>query len=671
MPPCLKTDKMAELSPEEFKKSLFTTFRSRGVLEALKSQLRNRLIKELQETAGKDDLAELHGQSENTETVCKLAANSLVADHLKRCNYEYSLSVFMPESGLQEHKLLTMRDILLLLKIREGSELYKNMEIVLDKHGSSNGLLVEFLSALGVSNDHGKSSKAVQASLKQLSSIEDKLQSVERQYLKNLQTENQKWSSQTEKWLLGLHKQWEHDKKKLLEEELGYLKATELARVRFEEKEKYQREVQTIRKQLEEKYAAKAEKLKADEREKLQLLSTQQQLQEEEAHAQRQKLLEDMLSLKQRETEFDLNHQMKAKTLKLEEERINVLSQELKIKKSLLEDAEANFNRRLDEEVQRYKLKCDEESHDRRQTLELREKRLQRDLDGFERKQGVYINTSDELQRTKGKLKELQIQLDDNKTQLALALQQKEMMSIKLSEDLEAIKERDDALAKENAILNRNLLKYEDEEKGNQRLISELREKSMESAADLLHLRDQLKQMEKTAKSKEKSWKDYKTKMESRLDEECQKRLKYQQLYEETMMSQSALNQEVADLKLTLQQTQQVLDVELGRRRANSIPCMESMPSELESPAVNTTQWEGDRTSVTDSAMDETSSTVVMIAQSKELFDRLEKEAKELEESYQKFQSRINQMELDVHSTSRSPDLHYPTQNLHGNTSFD
>ncbi|CAH3114657.1 unnamed protein product [Pocillopora meandrina] len=662
---------MAELSPEEFKKSLFTTFRSRGVLEALKSQLRNRLIKELQETAGKDDLAELHGQAENTETVCKLAANSLVADHLKRCNYEYSLSVFMPESGLQEHKLLTMRDILLLLKIREGSELYKNMEIVLDKHGSSNGLLVEFLSALGVSNDHGKASKAVQASLKQLSSIEDKLQSVERQYLKNLQTENQKWSSQTEKRLLGLHKQWEQDKKKLLEEELGYLKATELARVRFEEKEKYQREVQTIRKQLEEKYAAKAEKLKADEREKLQLLSTQQQLQEEEAHAQRQKLLEDMLSLKQRETEFDLNHQMQAKTLKLEEERINVLSQELKIKKSLLEDAEANFNRRLDEEVQRYKLKCDEEFHDRRQTLELREKRLQRDLDGFERKQGVYINTSDELQRTKGKLKELQIQLDDNKSQLALALQQKEMMSIKLSEDLEAIKERDDALAKENAILNRNLLKYEDEEKGNQRLISELREKSMESAADLLHLRDQLKQMEKTAKSKEKSWKDYKTKMESRLDEECQKRLKYQQLYEETMMSQSALNQEVADLKLTLQQTQQVLDVELGRRRANSIPCMESMPSELESPAVNTTQWEGDRTSLTDSAMDETSSTVVMIAQSKELFDRLEKEAKELEESYQKFQSRINQMELDVHSTSRSPDLHHPTQNLHGNTSFD
>lgn len=37
----------------------------------------------------------------------------------------------------------------------------------------------------------------------------------------------------------------------------------------------------------------------------------------------------------------------------------------------------------------------------------------------------------------------------------------------------------------------------------------------------------------------------------------CQKRLKFQQLYEETLTSQTVLNQEIADLKLTLQQTQQ------------------------------------------------------------------------------------------------------------------
>lgn len=33
------------------------------------------------------------------------AANCLVADHLQRCGYEYSRSVFFPESGLAKEKV--------------------------------------------------------------------------------------------------------------------------------------------------------------------------------------------------------------------------------------------------------------------------------------------------------------------------------------------------------------------------------------------------------------------------------------------------------------------------------------------------------------------------------------------------------------------------------------
>ena len=50
--------------------------------------------------------------------------------------------------------------------------------------------------------------------------VEDQLQNVEKQYTKNLQTENQKWSSYMENRLLELHRQWEQKKKKMLDEEV-------------------------------------------------------------------------------------------------------------------------------------------------------------------------------------------------------------------------------------------------------------------------------------------------------------------------------------------------------------------------------------------------------------------------------------------------------------------
>ncbi|XP_068718525.1 centriole and centriolar satellite protein OFD1-like isoform X2 [Montipora capricornis] len=645
---------MAELSPEEFRRNLFQAFRSRGVLEALKTQLRNRLIAELQETTGKPGLVQ-KSQSMVTDNLYELAANSLIADHLKRCKYEYSLSVFLPESGLQESKLLTIRDVLLILKISTGSQLYKHLEILIDRNRtSSKGFLMELLTQLAALHSCEKSSKAVQTSLQGQSSVEDKLQSVENQYTRNLQTENKSWSSQMEERLLEINRQWEQKKKKMLDEELEYLKATEIARLRIEEKEQYQREVQKIKQQFEQEFAAKSKKLKEGQREKLQLLGDQKQIQDEEAYSQRQKILEGILSLKERESEFDLNQKMKIKSLQLEEERIKVLSEEVKRKKSLLEEAETNYHVRLEQEVKRYKQECEEEMLERRQNLERKEKQLQRDKDMFEGQKDTYMNASNELHRTKGKLHELQLELENYKLKLASSLQQKESTVERLTEDYKALKEREVDLSKENAALRRDLLKYQDEQKGNQKIIKELTEKSVESTADLQHLREELKQMDKNNKSKEKAWKDVKKKLESKLDDACQKSHNYQHLYEELLASHSARSQEVAELKLSLQQTQQVLDMELGRRRATSVPHTDTLPSDVESPLeiIQTIPKERQRLATdTDSNMDETSSTMVMIAQSKALFDRLETEAKELEESYQRFQSRISQMELDVYPT--------------------
>lgn len=72
------------------------------------SQLRNRLITELKQIGVSQDF----GREARTEdgSLLHRAADSLVADHLRRCHYDYSLSVFLPECGIPQDKVLLCFD---------------------------------------------------------------------------------------------------------------------------------------------------------------------------------------------------------------------------------------------------------------------------------------------------------------------------------------------------------------------------------------------------------------------------------------------------------------------------------------------------------------------------------------------------------------------------------
>lgn len=68
------------------------------------TQLRNQLIHELMHPILSGELQPQMVPSEDSSLLIT-ASNSLVADHLERCGYEYSLSVFFPESGLEKKKV--------------------------------------------------------------------------------------------------------------------------------------------------------------------------------------------------------------------------------------------------------------------------------------------------------------------------------------------------------------------------------------------------------------------------------------------------------------------------------------------------------------------------------------------------------------------------------------
>lgn len=75
-----------------------------SVLVFVQSQLRTNLITELQQSV-RGPLTVRDLDPPEQEPLLLRAANSLVADHLLRGKYEYTLGVFLPESGLAQDKV--------------------------------------------------------------------------------------------------------------------------------------------------------------------------------------------------------------------------------------------------------------------------------------------------------------------------------------------------------------------------------------------------------------------------------------------------------------------------------------------------------------------------------------------------------------------------------------
>lgn len=73
--------------------------------DLIQTHLRNQLIQELQHPplTGGEPVPRL--VPVKSETLLVSACNSIVADHLRNSGYEYTLSVFYPESGLHKDRV--------------------------------------------------------------------------------------------------------------------------------------------------------------------------------------------------------------------------------------------------------------------------------------------------------------------------------------------------------------------------------------------------------------------------------------------------------------------------------------------------------------------------------------------------------------------------------------
>ncbi|KAG5283349.1 hypothetical protein AALO_G00041090 [Alosa alosa] len=424
--------KEESLSPDEMRKRLYQTFKKRGVLDTLKTQLRNQLIQELKHPF-------LTGESlpksvpVKTSSVLEIASNSLVIEHLQSSGYEYTLSVFYPESGMNTEKCFSTRDILQLMKISPRSSLYKSLTSSIQRE-SQKGFLMNLLTELIDHHIHRDCSDAnTQTSNSEAfkESLVEKMQMIDEEY-EVLRSRGNKWHT-FEARLAEYRKEIEEQAQAEINTKLQHLKDVEIAKVKMEEKEKAQKEILDFRRDMERTYEMKSEALIHREKNAIERLQKQQQIEEKEIYMQRQALLKEIETVRNREAELRQRAEAFEKTCKLQEEKTKVTEDLLKRRELAVKTMEDTYDQKLKNELARYQVELKADYVRRTEQLSGNEKRnkeetvrIQKEASAIDAKLQEHSQALAEVKRLKMELETAQRERVELQAQVRLLTQQVE-----------------------------------------------------------------------------------------------------------------------------------------------------------------------------------------------------------------------------------------------------
>ncbi|NXA99672.1 OFD1 protein, partial [Cnemophilus loriae] len=642
------------LSQEELRKRLYQTFKSRGVLDTLKTQLRNQLIHELMHPILSGELQPQMVPSEDSSLLIT-ASNSLVADHLERCGYEYSLSVFFPESGLEKKKLWTMQDLLQLMRINPKSSLYKSLTSGTQKENK--GFLMQIL--IGLTEHHlNRETHNTETQTTSVppyrESLAEKLQLIDEQFADSY-PQHQKYESLEVK-LNEYRKEIEKQLQEEMHQKLEHFKEVEIAKIKMEEKVQTQKEISELRHELEKTHQAKSEALISREKNAIERLQKQQEIEAKEVYTQRQSLLKDIEAIRTREAELKQRMEAFEITQKVQEEKNKAIEDALRRREVAVKNIEETYDQKLRTELLKYQLELKEEYIARTNKVTEDEKK-NKEKAMLLQEEAIAVNSKkEELKQAVSRTKELELDLESVKAQVLLVNKQNQLLTEKLKEvaDYPLLKEEKLELQVQNKLLRQQLDETRSENQ-------HLRDKLSQPSAEYLACQVELRRVEHSKKLVLDEFESHKQMLEKQLQNEVERcaQLKAQLLDSEATVRK--LNVQVEELKLQVKQTQAALENEVYRNPKPSLvdrsvldflgdrivphdiyvdgaflrsPVLPDVGTVSAVPGPGCRQQLRPRSASPDSDLE-------CIAQARARVKELEKEAEYLEEAYRSYQHRV------------------------------
>ncbi|XP_067300800.1 centriole and centriolar satellite protein ofd1 isoform X2 [Pseudorasbora parva] len=563
----MSASKEESLTPDEMRQKLYQTFKSRGVLDTLKTQLRNQLIQDLQQPVRR-------AGSAHTHSVLVSACNSAIIDHLRSAGYQYTLSVFIPECGMsreqvKEHTwrnttVLSARDLLQLMKISPHMPLYKSL--VSDIQTGHMGFLMRLFTELTDQDflrDRCDSSTQTTSISAHKESLVEKMQLIDEEY-EELRVRGDRWGS-VEAKLAEFRKEIQEQAQVELNTKLQHFMEVEMAKVKREEKESSRREIVELRRDMERTYEMKSEALMSRERNAIERLHKQQEIEEKEIYAQRQAVLREIESVRSRETELKQRTEAFDKTCKLHEEKFKTVEDLLRRRELSVKNMEDSFEHKLKSEIVKYQLELKDDYTKRTETLTEQEKRIKETL-RLQKESAIIDAKAEEHERRLSEVNHLQMELDSARSQASLLAQQNKLLREKLENmsDYSGLKREAQELQTHIRLLKQQL---EEKHLENQTIRQELSVPSEEHLA----LKAELRRLETTHTLDRQEFETQKNVLHTQLQHEVQQCALLKAQLMECEERTAWMNSHNEQLKLQLQQTQQALENEVLRNPKPSL----------------------------------------------------------------------------------------------------
>ncbi|KAM9804972.1 centriole and centriolar satellite protein ofd1 [Neosynchiropus ocellatus] len=544
-----------ELSRDELRKKLFQTFKDKGILDSIKAQLRNQLIQELKPRPLS------RSEPAGAQPLLVTACNNIIADHLLHFGHEYTLSVFYPDCGLSKEKILRREDLLQLLKVHPNSELYISALSSTNSDGQS--FLMNLLTHL--THRHTptqcRDTDTQTATSRYGESLVDKLKMIDQVYEGAVRKDSQGFSFQSrlESYKKDLEAQMEME----MNTKIEHFKSMELAKMRMEEKSQFQKEFHQVKQELERSYEMKARALQDREKNAIDRLQKQQEIEERNVYMERQVLLKESEKLRNRENELKFRVESFETTFQLHQEKVKATEDLLRRRELAVRTLEDTHDQRLKNELSRYQLELKEEYVKRTEALTENENKNKEDTARIQKESALVSASLDEHTKTRAELQRLQVELETAEQQTSL-----------LSQQNEQLKERLDHMS-DYSVLRKEKVQLQGRVQLLERQLDEAQEQARRLSADLRveeqNLQVELRRLQSARRLDEEEFKAQKQVLQTQLQAEVERcgQLKAQLMESEERTQWMAGH--VEEIKTQLRQTQQALENEVLRNPKPSL----------------------------------------------------------------------------------------------------